>query len=272
MKPMFHSVTRVVRETNDVVTLDVALDPSTDDAPRFAPGQFNMLYMYGVGEIAVSISGDAAQTDHFAHTIRAVGPVSQALTDMQPDQQIGVRGPFGTAWPMAAATGKDVLIIAGGLGIAPLRPAIYHLQNHRHDFGDIGLLVGARSPADLPFIDEVSRWQQNSSIQCRVTVDHAGPDWRGDVGLVTEELNKVRFNPDNAIAMICGPEIMIRMTARQLQDLGVSSSSIHVSLERNMKCATGFCGHCQFGPHFICRDGPVFPIDRVQSIMKLREI
>lgn len=272
MKPDFYTVTENTRETHDVVTIRMAARNAAHQQVLFEPGQFNMLYAFGVGEVAISISGDPAQSNQWIHTIRSVGPVSRALTELQPGQAVGVRGPFGTPWPMASASGKDVLIIAGGLGLAPVRPAVHYVLNHRADFGEAALLVGARTPDDLPYRQQLQAWRREPGLQLRVTVDRASTDWVGDVGLVTAQLDQVRFDPSETIALICGPEIMIRMTALKLQDMGVEADDIYVSLERNMQCAIGLCGHCQFGPHFVCRDGPVFPFSRVGPMMTQREL
>lgn len=270
MTPVFLPITRRAHETGDVITLDIPIA----NAPlmAFQAGQFNMLYAFGVGEVPVSVSGDPAATDRIVHTIRAVGPVSTALTKLQPDELVGVRGPFGSSWPMDAAAGSDVLVVAGGIGLAPLRPALYHLLRERERYGRVVLLYGARTPEDLLYRDELETWRRAPELQVRVTVDSAGPDWIGDVGLVTKLLSKVRFDPVDTVAMLCGPEIMIRFTATALEDLGVASESIFVSLERNMKCAVGWCGHCQFGPHFVCKDGPIFSFDRVRDNFAVREI
>lgn len=275
MTPRFLRVDRSVRETANVVTIEVPLahqeHPATQPA-RFQPGQFNMLYAFGVGEVPISMSGDPAETDRIVHTIRVVGPVSDALAALQPNESVGVRGPFGSSWPVDEAAGSDVLVIAGGLGLAPLRPALYHFIRARERYGRVALLYGARHPDDLLFREQLDTWRRLPELQVRVTVDHAGPDWIGDVGVVTKLLPKIRFDPLDTVVMICGPEVMMRMTALALEDVGVAPERIFVSLERNMKCAVGWCGRCQFGPHFICRDGPVFRFDRIRDILNVREI
>ncbi len=273
MRPRFLATVARVQETESVVTLDLALEPGVDpDAPAFEPGQFNMLYAFGVGEVAISISGDATLRDRVVHTIRAVGPVSQALAGLQVGQQVGVRGPFGSSWPVREATGSDVLVIAGGIGMAPLRPALYHLLHNRRNYGRVALLYGARSPEELLFREELQEWRQTPDLQVRVTVDRAGPDWLGDVGLVTKLLPKLDYDPPDTVALICGPEAMIRFTAMGLEESGVDPNRIYVSMERNMKCAIAQCGHCQFGPHFVCKDGPIFPLTAVRDLMNVREI
>ncbi len=272
MTPRFLSIKRRVRETADVFSLEIGVGDAGPLVQGFRPGQFNMLYAFGVGEIPISVSVDASVTSHITHTIRSVGPVSAALAKLRPGDQVGIRGPFGSHWPVDEAAGYDVLVIAGGIGLAPLRPALYHLLRHREAYGRVALLYGARTPGDLLYRRELDTWRRTPNLQVRVTVDRAGPDWVGDVGYVTGLLPKVRFTPVDTLAMVCGPEPMIRSTALALEAVGVTATQTFVSLERNMKCAIGFCGHCQFGPHFICKDGPVFRYDRVRDLMTIREL
>lgn len=269
MAPRFLTVLRRTQETTDVVTLEIA---AGDDGFRFLPGQFNMLYAFGVGEVAISISGDPARPESIVHTIRAVGPVSTALTRLQPGDSIGLRGPFGSAWPVEQAVAKDVLVLGGGIGLVPLRPAIHHLLARREAYGNVAILYGAREPAEMLYPQELDAWRRGPDIQVQVTVNRAGTDWRGQVGYVTDLLPRTRFDLANTVAMICGPEPMIRASVVALQDLGVAAGQVFVSLERNMKCAIGHCGHCQFGPHFICKDGPVYSYDRVATLMPVREL
>lgn len=238
---------------------------------HYTPGQFNMLTAFGVGEAAISISGPPGR-GRLIHTIRDVGPVSHALTRLAPNDPIGVRGPFGVGWPMAIAEGQDVVIVAGGLGLAPLRPAIYDILSRREQFGDVRLLYGARRPEDILYLSEIEEWRKKSDIDINITVDHAGMDWPGHVGVVTRLLSCVRMDASRTIAMLCGPEVMMRFVAASLieKDLGVGR--IFLSMERNMKCAIGHCGHCQLGPTFICRDGPVFTFERMGPLMSVKEL
>jgi len=259
------------RETRDTITL--ALMPGPDgQAFSFEPGQFNMLYLFGVGEIPVSISGDPASPRRLVHTVRAVGATSAGLCGLARGDMIGVRGPFGTAWPVADALGSDVVFVAGGLGLAPLRPAIYQVLSERKRYGRVFLLYGARGPQDILYRAELERWRRRLDVDIDITVDHATGDWHGSVGVVTEIVKRAGFDPDHAVAMICGPEIMMRFTMAALQDRGVATEQIYVSMERNMKCAIGFCGHCQFGPSFICKDGPVMRFDRIENVFSVREV
>lgn len=271
--PMVPSLSTVVerrQELSDVWTIE--LDVEDTSVLAFRPGQFNMLYAFGVGEAAISVSGDPAGASRLVHTIRDVGKVSRALAQATPGTQLGVRGPFGTAWPVDEAHGRDIVILAGGLGLAPLRPAIYHVLANRGHYGRIAILYGARSPADLLFADELAEWRTHLDIQVDVTVDHADTDWRGNVGVVTSLLRRANFDPDETTAFVCGPEVMMRFCASALHDAGVADDAIHLSMERHMKCAIGHCGRCQYGPFLICRDGAVFSFDRLGSLLTMREL
>lgn len=270
--PRFLPVTRRIRETADTVSLEIETGASGDGERGFRPGQFNMLYAYGVGEIPVSISGDPAIPGRMVHTVRSVGPASEALTKLKRGDVVGIRGPFGSSWPLEEAAGFDVLVIAGGIGLAPVRPVLYHLLKRRAAYGRRALLYGARSQQDLLYVKELDTWRRTPDFQVRVTLNHAEREWTGDVGHVTGLLGKVRFDPADTIAMLCGPEVMLRSTALALIDSGVPAERIFISMERNMKCATGFCGHCQFGPYFICKDGAVFRYDHVRDLLTIREL
>jgi NAD(P)H-flavin reductase len=274
--PMLPRIARVRerrRDGRDVWTLGI--EPGEADAiegAAFAPGQFDMLSVFGVGEVPISVSSDPAAHRRLLHTIRAVGPVSSALARLGPGALIGVRGPFGVGWPMAEAAGRDVIVVAGGLGLAPLRPALYRLLAERERYGRIVLLYGTRSPEDILFRHELEAWRRRLDVAIEVTVDHAITGWHGHVGVVTTLIPRASFDPLHAIAFVCGPEVMMRFAIAALSHAGLADDTIHLSMERNMKCAIGFCGHCQFGPFFVCRDGPVFRYDRVRGLLGLREI
>jgi NAD(P)H-flavin reductase len=271
MLPRFMRVARRVRELSDTWTLELV---SPDGGPllRYAPGQFTMMYVFGVGEIPVSISGDAADTSRLLQTVRAVGKVSQAIAKLAAGEMLGLRGPYGTAWPVAQGYGRDVVVIAGGLGLAPLRPALYQLRAERERFGRLVLLYGTRRPEDILFSRQLSTWRQHLDMEIEVTVDHAGADWRGHVGVVTKLIPRLDIDPSNAMALVCGPEVMMRFAAGALSDFGMPEETIYLSLERNMKCAVGLCGHCQFAGSFICKDGAVMRYDKVRKLLGLREI
>jgi NAD(P)H-flavin reductase len=261
----------VRRETHDTFTLEME-PPGGAEAFPFAPGQFNMLYVHGVGEVPISISGDPGKPERLVHTIRAVGPVTRALCREKPPAVIGVRGPFGSHWPVEEAVGSDVVIVAGGIGLAPLRPAVYHLLAHREKYGRIALIYGTRTPSDLLYSRELEAWRSRFDLDVAVTVDAAREEWRGNVGVVTTLIPRAPFDPANTVAMTCGPEVMMRFSIQELEKRGVAAESIALSLERNMKCAIGFCGHCQLGPAFICKEGPVFRYDRIGDWFRKREV
>jgi len=269
MVPRVVRVLRRHRDAPQVWSFDI--EP-TETAPAFAPGQFNMLTAFGVGEVPISLSGDPAKPDCLVHTIRAVGPVSVALTRLGPGDVLGLRGPFGIGWPMVEAAGRDVIIVAGGLGLAPLRPALYRLLGERAHYGKIALLYGTRSAEDILFRREIESWRSRLDMGIEVTVDHAGSDWHGHVGVVTTLIARADFDPLHAIALVCGPEVMMRFAIAALGAARLADDAIYLSMERNMKCGVGFCGHCQFGTVFLCRDGPVFRYDRVRSLLALKEI
>ena len=269
MTPVPYRVVSRTRETMDTWTLQ--LEPL---ARRIRPraGQFDMLYAFGVGEVPISTSGDHDSDAPLTHTIRAVGAVTNALCALEPGAVVGVRGPFGSEWPLAEAAGGDLLVVAGGIGLAPLRPAIRHALEHRHDYGAVSVLVGARTPQDLLFLHELEQWRSRLDIEVDVTVDAAQHGWHGRVGLVTTLIPAAVMNPSAAAALVCGPEVMMTFVVRALLDRGLPLERIWVSMERNMRCAVGHCGHCQLGPALICRDGPVFRADAMMQLMEVREL
>ena len=260
-------VASAVRELEDVFTF-------TFEVPggfAFRPGQFNMLYAHPAGEVPISISGDAAKPERLVHTIRSVGSVTRAMEALGEGSVLGVRGPYGTAWPLDEVRDRDVLIVAGGLGLAPLRAATLHVLAHRAEYGRVTILFGARSPAQLLYREDLERWRGRFDCRLEAIVDSAGRDWFGNVGAITKLVADVPVNPETA-AFICGPEIMMRFVVRELERRGVPDSSIWLAMERNMKCGIGMCGHCQFGPFFVCKDGPVYRFDRVASLFFVREV
>ena len=271
MQPVPFRVERVRTETYDTFTQELVRLDGNAGFP-FSAGQFNMLYVFGVGEVPISISGDPGAPRVLVHTIREVGAVTRALRRLKRGEILGVRGPFGCDWPMEEARGNDLVIVAGGIGLAPLRPAIYQALSEREKYGKVFLLYGARTPDDLLYKRELEKWRARSDIEVHVTVDRAGEGWQGNVGVVTTLLSKAHFDPISTAAMVCGPEVMIRFTILELRNRGLDPEGIYISMERNMKCGIGLCGHCQFGPHFICKDGPVFRLDRIQELFAKREI
>jgi NAD(P)H-flavin reductase len=271
MLPHPYRIRQVRKETPDTFTLELA-PVNGANGSSFAPGQFNMLYVFGVGEIPISISGDPSQAAPLVHTTRAVGTVTKAMRNLKRGEVLGVRGPYGSHWPVEEAEGNDVVIVAGGIGLAPLRPAMYRILSRREKFGKVVLLYGARTPADILFRRQLEQWRAQLDLEVHVTVDRATEAWRGNVGVVTRLIPKAPFDPLNTVALVCGPEVMMRFTIAELQKRGVDAGQIFVSMERNMKCAVGFCGHCQFGPHFVCKDGPVFRYSQVKDLMTKWEI
>ena len=268
MAPLPFRVSRRRRDTHDTWTLE--LEPLA--GPRLAPrpGQFTMLYAFGIGEVPISVSGDVH--GRLVHTVRRVGAVSRAICESRPGSVLGVRGPFGNAWPVEAARGADVVVVAGGIGLAPLRPAIYDVLGDRDAYGEVALLYGSRTPGDLLFTRELERWRGRFDAQVEVTVDAAESGWRGSVGVVGKLVARARFEAGAAIALICGPEVMMRFTAQALLERGVSPDRIYLSMERNMRCGLGHCGHCQLGTTLVCRDGPVYRYDALEPLLGVREL
>ncbi len=270
MKPRPFRIERVRRELSDTFTMD--LTPVDGSECRFAPGQFNMLYVFGIGEVPISISGDPADTTKLVHTTRAVGRVTETISRLKPGDMIGVRGPFGRPWPVEAAQGCDIVFLAGGIGLAPLRPAIYKVMSDRQRYGNVLIMYGARTPQDILFRREVQTWRSRFDVTVHVTVDRATGNWNGKVGVVTQLIKGGGFDPLHTMAYVCGPEIMMRYGVQTLFDRGLTSERVYLSMERNMKCAVGFCGHCQFGPSFVCKDGPVYRFDQIENIFKVWEV
>ncbi|MEZ5652352.1 MAG: FAD/NAD(P)-binding protein [Burkholderiaceae bacterium] len=272
MTPALWRVLERRAETADVCTMAIA--PPDGQPVSFLPGQFNMVYVFGVGEIPISIAGDPADHGRIVHTTRAVGAVSRAVNALQPGDSLGVRGPFGAAWPLADQRGRHLLFVAGGLGLAPLRPAVLAARAAIAGFAAATLVVGARSPELLIYRELLDTWPLARSCAAYVTVDHAGPGWTGRVGVVTQAFEAALAGTDPALvtAFVCGPEIMMRFAARDLAMRGVPVDRIWISMERNMKCALGLCGHCQFGSSFVCRDGPVLRWDHVSERITRAEV
>jgi NAD(P)H-flavin reductase len=270
MIPEPFEVRRVIRETHDTTSL--VLSPVDGLLPGFSPGQFNMLYAFGIGESAISISGDPARSDRLTHTIRAVGAVTRNLCALKRGDAIGVRGPYGTPWPVEEIEGSDVVIVAGGIGLAPLRPALLAVLANRKRYGSVNLLYGTRTPRDILYEKELRTWRGRFDMDVEVTVDHAAGEPFEHVGVVTQLIPFARFDPTETAALICGPEVMMRFTIQSLIERGVAPERIYLSMERNMKCAIGLCGHCQLGPTFICKDGPVYCYPDLRPFFKIREV
>lgn len=271
MVPLSYRVTERRVETHDSVTL--LLESVGASLEPFRAGQFTMLYKPGVGEIAISISGDpSAGSSSLTHTIRDVGAVSRALHDSAPGAVVGARGPFGTSWDIESAVGHDLVIVAGGVGLAPLRPVVLGALANREAYGRIMLIVGARTPAEFLFGDQLAEWTATPGMEVVQTIDAPADDWGGPVGFVTEPLARLQLDEARTIAFLCGPEPMMRFSAQILQRAGVPADRIRVSLERNMKCGVGLCGHCQLGPILVCRDGPVLDYAQAAPLLAVQEL
>jgi anaerobic sulfite reductase subunit B len=266
--PASYRIAERCEETHDTVSL--TLEPAGAPIGGVRPGQFTMLYAFGVGEVPVSVSGLGA-SGSLVQTIRAVGAVTMALCAAQVGAVVGVRGPFGTEWQEGSAAGHDLLAVAGGIGLAPLRPALLAALNERQRYRRVIILVGARSPAELIFATEMAAWHDQGA-EIGVTVDRADASWPGNVGVVTQLISRADIDPARTTALICGPEVMMRLTARSLQAAGVPAERIRVSLERNMQCGVAECGHCQLGPLLLCRDGPVVSYAVAESLMTIKEL
>ena len=269
MVPRMFRVATKRQDTADTWTLE--LEPSAGDPLQFEPGQFTMLSAGGHGEVPISISGDPDRSERLVHTIRAVGLATSAVCRSEPGDLLGVRGPFGTAWPIDQAAGSDVVIAAGGIGLPPLRPALLAMIERRERYGRLVLLYGARSPDTLMFTDEYATWAE-AGVEVHVTVDSAGPEWLGHVGVVTRLIARAGLDPAHTTAMSCGPEVMMRFVVAGLVDHGVAPERIHISMERNMQCGIGHCGHCQLGPTLVCRDGPVYRWSELAPWLAIREL
>jgi NAD(P)H-flavin reductase len=258
------------QDTRDTHTL--VLEPVDGAEMPFAAGQFTMMHAFGSGEAPISISGDPARPDRLEHTIRNVGAVTRALVGAETGAVLGIRGPFGTGWEVSGGRGGDIVFVAGGIGLAPLRPAILEVCAARADYGRVLLLYGARTPEDILFGEDLHAWADAHGIDVQVTVD-AGPfAWRGRVGLVTQLVDRGGFDPAHTLALVCGPEVMMRYAATALLDRGVPAERLRLSMERNMKCGIGLCGHCQLREFFLCVDGPVLTYDRLEPLMARAEL
>jgi anaerobic sulfite reductase subunit B len=272
MVPAPFTLTAKRQETADTWTLQLA--PRGDERLRFAPGQFTMLSAFGTGEVPISISGGGgwdAGDAALVHTVRAVGLATQAICAAPVGSSLSVRGPFGRPWPVAQLAGADVLVVAGGIGLAPLRPAILALLAKRENYGRVVLLYGGRAPDQLLYESELREWERRG-LDVAVTVDSAGPEWLGHVGVVPRLVRRARFDAPNAAALLCGPEVMMRFTVSALAQAGVGPDRVHVSMERNMQCGIGHCGHCQLGPTLVCRDGPVYTWSALERWLAIREL
>lgn len=271
MAPVPHRV--LARRTETFESTTIFLAPTEQRLPPAKPGQFTMLYAFGIGEIAMSVSGVPSDgNDVIAHTIRSVGAISAALHNAEVDSIVGVRGPFGTDWDLESCAGRDLVIVAGGCGLAPLRPVVTEVLDYRSRFGRVAVVAGARTPEHFLFRDEADAWARSPLLDTELIVDAAGPGWPWQIGLVTEPLQRLALDPGRTTAMICGPESMMHFAAAALMEHGLPANDIRVSLERNMQCGIGWCGHCQLGPLLLCRDGPVVGYDVAAPLLSVKEL
>lgn len=269
--PQAAQVVERVEEGRNIFTLRLRLrDAEARAAYRFQPGQFNMLYLSGVGEVAISIVSDPDDPQLIDHTIRAAGRVTQGLQRLKAGGTLGLRGPFGRGWPVEAARGRSLLLITGGLGCAPTTSMIHYALQRRGLYGAITLCHGVKHPADIIYGDRIQSWCAAPDTQVLLTADKGTPEWRGRVGQVTQTLEDVDPALFKGIAMMCGPEPMMRAVAENLLRRGMAPADIYLSMERNMQCAVGHCGHCMFGGKFICKDGPVFSYAEVRALLAVK--
>ena len=263
---LIHPATIVekIQEAEDITTYRLQLvDEQVRRQFRFKAGQFNMVYLFGVGEVAISILSDPDEPQLLDHTIRAVGRTTQAIAGLQAGDVLGIRGPFGQGWPLDEARGRDLVIVTGGLGCAPVVGAIEYIVRRRAQYGSIKILHGVKTPHDLLYRERFDAWRLIPDTEVLLTSDQPGKSWSHHIGVVTELFEQVTIDPVKSIVLMCGPEIMMRLGVPILVRRGISSTAIYVSLERHMECGIGLCGHCQIGPYFLCKDGPVMRYDRV---------
>jgi NAD(P)H-flavin reductase len=272
MLPYWAEIQEITPEAPGISTYWLRfLDDKLQKSYTFQAGQFNMLYMPGLGESAISISSDAADKTKVGHTVRTAGNVTQKISSLREGDLIGLRGPFGTYWPIEQCKGQDIVIAAGGIGLPPLRPVLYHVMKNRQDFGRVILLYGARTPQDLQFSNEYETWEK-ADIELSITVDRGDETWTGQVGVVPILFYRLRVDPRKSMIFTCGPEIMLRFVIYEALARRIAADRIFVSMERNMKCGLGFCGHCQMGPYFVCKDGPVFSYAQLQPYFNVEEL
>lgn len=259
------TIVEKIRESEDINTYRLQLvDEGTRRLFRFQAGQFNMVYQFGVGEVAISIVSDPDKPQILDHTIRTVGRVTEAIADLQPGEVLGIRGPFGKGWPLEEAKGRNIVIVTGGLGCAPVVGAIEYIFRRRAQYGSIKILHGVKTPHDLLYRERFDHWRRAPDTEVLLTSDQPDKTWNYHIGVVTELFEQVSIDPAKTTVLMCGPEIMMRLGVPILMKRGILATAVYVSLERHMECGIGLCGHCQMGPYFLCKDGPVMRYDRVE--------
>jgi len=270
MIPKLFTIKKIFWETDDTFTIEI--ESQDKENFNFKPGQFNMLYVFGLGESAISICSDPYKNKTILHTIHRVGNVTTKLSQLKKGDTIGVRGPFGSHWDLEKLYGKDIVIPVGGIGLAPLRPAIYSIFRNRKKFKRVVILYGARTALDLLYRVELEQWSKTKDVEILTTIDRGDSSWRGNIGVVTNLFSYIKLDAQNTAAMVCGPEIMMKYCIEELIKRGVYEENIYMTMERNMKCAIGFCGHCQYTSKFMCKDGPVFNYAQIKDIFNLYEV
>lgn len=244
------------------------IDPELEKQFTFYPGQFNMLYLYGVGEVAISIVSDPLEKNRLIHTIRAIGRVTKAIQKLQVGDRLGLRGPYGVGWPLEKVKGKDVVVVTGGLGCAPSVSIIHYILARRKEYGHLSILQGVKHSDDLIYRKQYAKWQKSPHTEVHIAADQAGPKWPWSVGYVTDMIDQIKLTPEQTVAMMCGPEMMMHTAIRVLHAKGIPEEHIYLSMERNMECGIGQCGHCQYGGLFVCKDGPVFSYPQIKALFK----
>ena len=269
LEPTPAKITKIIPETPDTKTFYFEVEKRFPEKPK--PGQFTEIYIPGVGEAPVSICG-CDDGEVIAQTVRSVGALTEYLFKLEEGARIGIRGPYGKGWPLGRLEGRDILIVAGGIGLAPLRGVIKEIEKNREKFGKLTILYGARTPDLLLYKYEFEEYRSIPNSEFLLTVDHGDEKWKGHVGVVTQLIPKARIEPERTTALVCGPEIMMKFTVKALGEVGFKDNQIYLSLERRMKCGVGLCGHCQVGPYFVCRHGPVFPYWLIKKYFWVSEI
>ena len=260
-----------IQEAPDLFTLRLKFtDQEIQDTYEFEPGQFNMLYLYGVGEVPISIVSDPDDSHVIDHTIRVVGRVTRGMTNLKTGDRIGVRGPYGRGWPMLESKQKDIVVVTGGLGCAPVVSVINYIEQRRSEYGHLNIVQGVKHTADFIWSERYDKWREMPGTRVLLAADVGEALWPWHVGPVTSLFDRLEFDPDNVAVMMCGPEGMMRVVCDHMLDKNVSAEQLFLSMERNMQCAIGHCGHCQYGSKFICKDGPVFSFDKVRNLFQTK--
>jgi sulfhydrogenase subunit gamma (sulfur reductase) len=269
--PLAAEVVERIQESPTIFTVRLRFsDPEQHAAYRFAPGQFNMLYLYGVGEVPISIVSDPADVHLFDHTIRSVGRVTHGLARLEAGDRLGIRGPYGRGWPLDQAEGRDVMIVTGGLGCAPVVSVINYIMRRRDRFRRLVIMQGVKHSDDLIWRNQYAHWSEQPETQVLVAADEGSALWPWHVGHVTELFDRVQMDFGQAVVMMCGPEGMMKVAVKELLARGIGEDRLFLSMERSMKCAMGLCGHCQYGGAFVCKDGPVFSYEQVKPLLGIR--